>query len=238
MKHFRPVFITLICFFLCGAGVSPAHAACKRPEAPYSGLFQGVKAVGLAVMNHPGDHMEVPPALERKYLLDLFSSRIREHIMPYLEPNEECKIPDIVLFDWEEGHDRGPLWAFINRPDTLTVQIYLRYQMRSTKTGLGAYYLGLRYLRSGPSALKNWEMISWPEQVFFPENEPVDSVEELVTKLAGHIFVLAPGSDTMDPSIGKAGVAFGKDEKPKPYSGWIPLPPPPAEKRPSFDIVE
>ncbi|TAL39287.1 MAG: hypothetical protein EPN97_02835 [Alphaproteobacteria bacterium] len=238
MKHLKSLFIVLFCIFLSCATASAASAACKRPESAYSGTFRGVKAVSLAIMNHPGEFMELPPALDKKFLIDLFSSRIREHIMPYLEPNDECKIPDLVLFDNDNVDDKGYMWEFANRPDTLTIQLHLRHYMRPYKGAQGVFVLGFRYVRSGPSALKGRELLNWPEQVAFPNNEPVEAIEEHVTKLAGHIFILAPGSDTMNPDIGKSVEEMFKSSRPKPNDKWIPLPPPPEEKRPALDIVE
>lgn len=242
--------LSLLLFFAPVAGhAADAATACTQP--PHSALFNGLKAVGLAMDIRGADNMVSP--LSREHLVKLFAARIRKEILPFLVPDKNCRVQDLVIFrEYAPGHpyDHLALPLFIERPDTLTIKVSVDYyppyslpREKKAASGMLSLYWHLlsnrrkacepgsgaevtfNYFR--PSVMHSeelWDTLNTGYRVYIPLDLPRKEIETKLAYLVSRIYFQP---DRLGP-IGQVqrSARFAEEiEKHEPPAVVVPRPP-------------
>ncbi len=192
------------------AGTAPSEPPKKDEVSPCSfnarpkfSHYRNIQAVGLSLMGLGAKEYEGVP---KAFIRESFIRRIREQILPFVESNENCEIPDLEIFETVRPNSGIYLNEFMQRPGTLTILVQLEMFPSPANDAFNIFAkkeLKIAVLRFNsflgsavPESRSNsWEIFDGGLKAAFLVDTPRDQVEKLITSLVKNILVLTPEND-------------------------------------------
>lgn len=157
--------------------------SCNRP----SKMRDGNREVTLSwAPQWPHKRYDYPPSLEKEKVARIFEERVRKYLLPYLKPDANCQIRDLVFYPDSLAHD-----FFLNAPDTRNIILSLRISELETEGEPAIAILSYREWtlcdckRSFSLALH--VMLNSENQIAIPLNLADEEITRRVTALADRL---------------------------------------------------
>lgn len=162
----------------------------QYPGTPVDKKFHGLKSVGLFI--NRVDEKELPQALKYENLVNFFSQRIREEILPFLVPDSECNIPDVVTFHRDDIAGELFLSDFSDREDTLLIVVDMSPPSATHAYRSSRAVISLRMFRNG--IVQHWNRRQFSEPVLvIPFLESESPIDRLLQDFSGYLRVSRDG---------------------------------------------
>lgn len=114
------------------------NKVCAAPGKPWNPVFQDLKGINLYVKVLENKEVSANPVLWREAVLPLVINQITKNVLPFVDRDAECELPEIKLLNSSNVHQA------VNEAGTLTYTIIISFF--STEKGAVAA-LTLHYFR-------------------------------------------------------------------------------------------
>lgn len=122
-----------------------------------------------------------PAPLHRDNLVRVFGDRIRQKLMPYVLPDENCKVPDLSVV-----RSSSEINTAARTPDVLTVGVGLTI-VDTTKPTIAVLTYGT--YRSDTTQANLWPIWLTGESTAIPLDLPEDQITDLIVEFARHFEI-------------------------------------------------